>query len=56
MGAREHGRASATKEGIVRLLEKTGEWQPTYSMLAVIEQILAYELKMGHEYQRDREE
>jgi hypothetical protein len=30
------GRSNTAKEGIVRLLEKTGEWQPTYSMLAVI--------------------
>jgi hypothetical protein len=51
------GRACAAKAGILRLLEKCGEWQPTYSMLAVLEQVLVYDQKRGGmEFQRDREE
>jgi hypothetical protein len=51
------GRAYAAKAAILHLLEKSGEWQPTYSILAVIEQILVFEQKRGGmEFQRDREE
>ena len=54
---RELGRAYSAKAAILQLLEKSGEWQPSYSMLAVLEQILVFEQKRGGmEFQRNREE
>lgn len=57
IGSRELGRANAAKEGIIRLLDKFNEWQPSYSMLATIEQLLVFqEKRFNIDYRRDQEE